>query len=111
MRASRWRLSAFIPHCPAWRTGFPRLASVRSVTVFDPDRFLCSELALVRAEDLDAVHEIASRFGAEVAAREEGSLVLRLAGQPNELDAFLDALRAEGAVTAARTGAITLEKR
>ena len=103
-------LQCFDATLPSVLHRLSRLACVRHVSAFDEDRCICRELAVARTVDTPAVRAVAERFMAQVIKDVNGVLLLQLADTPKTLDAFLEALRSEGEVASARTGAITLEK-
>lgn len=88
-----------------------RLACVRSVTAYNPEQYVCRELAIVRVSaEGSGVEETARRFGAHTLSRQGGVTLLELTAEPSELNEFLLELRKLAQVSVARTGAITLER-
>ena len=90
-----------------------RLQCVRSVTAYDPANFICRELAVLRfqaRENSAAVDLTDSGCAIRELSREGNTQMLEVTGSPDALSAYIEALKEFGAVEAARTGAITLEK-
>ena len=103
-------LQCFDATLPSVVNRLSRLACVRHVSAFDAERCICRELVVARTADAPGARAVAERFLAQVISSENGIMLLQLTAEPKTLNAFLEALRKEGEVASARTGAITLEK-
>jgi len=89
-----------------------RLACVRSVTAYEPEGYVCQEMTLIHIAEYDevALKAVLEETGAEILSEQNGNAVCRLVGLPEDLDAFIERMRALGKTSIARTGAITMEK-
>ncbi len=104
-------LECFDTKLPVAMHRLSRLACVRSVTAYDPEHYVCRELAVIRLASDDAgAEETIRRFGARELEKEGGVTVIELADEPARLDAFMQELCGFGELHVARTGAITLER-
>lgn len=90
-----------------------RMQCVRSVTVYDPDLCVCRELAVLRVTDADweKCEALNARYGARLLETVDNMRLYEVSASPEKLGEYIDELGALGRVEAARTGAITLEKR
>jgi acetolactate synthase I/III small subunit len=87
-----------------------RLNCVRDITVFTTQTHLGRELVLVRVScSSDALTEIVARYGAKL-KETEGSTLLEAVDSPEAIDRLLGELKQYGALDAARSGMVTLEK-
>ena len=90
-----------------------RLHCVRSVTAYDPNAFVCRELAVIRFTPKD-MNDISVGIIGDCAMREVtrsvDTIMLEVTGSPDSLSDCIEKLKKLGTVEAARTGAITLEK-
>lgn len=86
-----------------------RLACVRSVTAYEPERYVCRELLVAKLDAPEKLEALQETYVFRVIGDTNGA-VLELAGTPQELDAFVLALEKLGEKNIARTGPITLER-
>ena len=90
-----------------------RLHCVRSVIAYEPEKFVCRELAVIRFTPHDtnamSVGIIGDCTMREI-SRSVDTIMLEVTGSPDSLTECIEAFKKLGTVEAARTGAITLEK-
>ncbi len=91
-----------------------KLVNVVAITELRPEDATEAELLLARVVAAEALRsellEVVRRAGAKVVDEGPGSLSVRLAGPPAELDAFEGQLRRFGIAELQRTGTIALPK-
>lgn len=90
------------------------LHCVRNVTAYDPESFVCRELAVMRftpsVGDATPIDSLSGDCVIRELSRTGNAVMLEAAGSPEALSACIDELKKHGSLEAARTGAITLEK-
>ena len=90
-----------------------RMQCVRSVSAYDPELCVCRELAVLRVSNADweKCDALNARYGVRQLESFDNTRLYEVSVSPEELSEYIDAVQALGTVEAARTGAITLEKR
>ena len=90
-----------------------RMQCVRSVSAYDPELCVCRELAVLRVSNADweKCDALNARYGVRQLESSDNTRLYEVSVSPEELSEYIDAVQALGTVEAARTGAITLEKR
>ncbi|MEL7610083.1 MAG: acetolactate synthase small subunit [Bacillota bacterium] len=90
-----------------------RMQCVKSVTAYDPELCVCRELAVLRVTDADwaQCEALNARYGVRPLESFDNTRLFEVSASPEELSEYIDELGTLGRVEAARTGAITLEKR
>ncbi len=86
-----------------------KLACVRSVTAYDPEKYACRELVVAILQNNAHIDTLVKQFSCRVLESGEHPVV-ELVAMPSELDVFILALEAYGEKNIARTGPITLER-
>jgi len=89
-----------------------RLACVRSVTAYEPEKYVSREMTLVHinTKNKDALEAMLKEFGATIINWQGDDIVCQLVDVPEQQDVFLERIQKLGATSIARTGAITMEK-